>query len=88
MLRNTATFYGSKLDAYGMPDPFHRYDIFSDATPNIGGGRSVAIVVSITGSPTPNPNRFIGPTDQDAVDTAIADLRAMSQLKSLNERIS
>jgi hypothetical protein len=52
----TVIFYGDGRDKHGLPEPFHRYEVYTSKWHRDGG---LASVLTITpGSPSPNPPHF------------------------------
>jgi hypothetical protein len=73
-------FFGSKQDAYGMPEPFHNY-LVTVAPWNAPGAPAesrIGSVASMSDAPMPEPRHFIG---QDGPESALMNAyAALTQL--------
>jgi len=84
MLRKQVIFTGSKLNE-GNPEQRHVYLII--AANQIGGNHRMASVYPVTNSPMPNPSQFLAANDDNALNDAIASLRAIPEIKGLGEEV-
>jgi hypothetical protein len=82
------TFFGDKLDKYGMPEPFHNYMVLAGPAQWPGAPRgSIATVVPISSAPSPPICNFFAAdgSEVDAIEKAKASLRELQGNKGLKE---
>jgi hypothetical protein len=80
----TITFYGNETDQFGMPKPYHHYEIQVRAAPWNRKNNVVAVVIPRSDEAPPlNPQYFPGATAEEAVKAAKAALKNLAGNKDL-----
>ena len=86
MIKAVSKFWGSKIDQYGMPDPYHSYFVVASPweTPDSG----VATVLSLsTNSPLSKPHFLVtAGGERAAFEAAISSLKGETKNAGLTHQ--